>query len=249
MKHQPVVTNFRVRPVTYPEGHWMNRFWGPIVRTILAVVVRVPFYRYILRAGAGTGRLLASGRPVIFACTHQDIFDCFNGLPRLLQERPLAAMVSYSRDGSLAAMGLQALGYEVVRGSSSHGGGEGLLVLRGRASAGTSIVMVCDGPKAPLGDVKPGVVHLAARTGAPIVPIRAWGLVRLRSKRSWTKAAISAPFAPVVVCAGLPIDVPEDLGDPRPYQLRVATALAELAVWSSEWAHGPARAPFTVSES
>ncbi|MCI0636991.1 MAG: DUF374 domain-containing protein, partial [Actinobacteria bacterium] len=127
MSHEPTVTNFQVRPTTYPEGHWMNRFWGPIVRGAIAVVVRVPFYRYVLRAGPDAERLLATGAPVVFACTHQDMLDCFNGLPRVMRDRRLATMASYSRDGNLSTMCLQALGYEVVRGSSSHGGGEALV--------------------------------------------------------------------------------------------------------------------------
>ncbi|MHC4550580.1 MAG: DUF374 domain-containing protein [Planctomycetota bacterium] len=247
MKHQPVVTNFRVRRVTYPDGHWMNRFWGPLARLFMAVAGRVPFYRYVLRVAAEAEELLDRGDAAVFACVHQDMGDCFNGLPRLMQERRLAAMVSYSRDGGLAAMGLRMLGYEVVRGSSSRGGGEGLVVLRSYLTAGTSVVMVCDGPKAPLGDVKPGVVRLAASARVPILPVRAWGLNRWRFEHSWTKAAVSLPFLPVVICVGAPIDVPGDVADTRPYQLRVAETIAELATWASLWANGPRRAPFTVS--
>lgn len=248
MSHEPTVTNFQLRPATFPEGHWMNRFWGPIVRGTITIAVRVPFYRYILRAGPDAQRLLASGRPVVFACTHQDMLDCFNGLPRVMRDRRLATMASYSRDGNLSAMCLQALGYEVVRGSSSHGGGEALVMLKGLFGTGASIVLACDGPRAPLGDVKPGTIHLAARLGAPILPVRAWGLVRLSSRRAWSKATVSVPFLPVALCVGEPIEVAQPLEDPRPYQLRLAKSLAELAAWASQWANGPRRAPFTVAE-
>ena len=246
-RHQPVVTRVRIRPITYPDGHWMNRFWGPIVQAVLAVGARFPFYRHVLRAHPEARPLLDGEEPLLFACTHQDVFDCFNGLPRLLQGRPLAAMVSYSRDGGLAAMGLQMLGYEVVRGSSSRGGGEGLLMLRSSLTSGTSVVMVADGPKAPLGDVKPGVVRLASSAGVPIVPIRAWGLNQLRLWHSWTKAAITLPFLPIVVCFGAPIRVPPDVKETRPYQLEVAASIAGLAAEASVWANGPRRAPFTVA--
>jgi len=247
MKHRPVVTNFKVRPVTYPDGHWMNRFWPSLARGLLAVAARVPFYRYILRTDDEAGAFLASGKPAVFACVHQDIFDCYNGLPRLLQDRPLAAIVSYSRDGGLAAMGLKMLGYHVVRGSSSHGGGEGLVMLRSALGDGMSVVMATDGPKAPLGDVKPGVVRLASSAGVPVLPIRAWGLNRLRFRHSWTSASISLPFLPVVFCIGAPIEVPPEVGDARPYQLRIAQGVADLAAAASVWANGPARAPFKVA--
>lgn len=247
MSHEPTVTNFQVRPATFPDGHWMNRFWGPIVKGAITVVVRVPFYRYILRTGPDAERLLATGVPVVFACTHQDMLDCFNGLPRVMPKRRLATMASYSRDGNLSTMCLQALGYEVVRGSSSHGGGEALVMLKGLFGTGSSIVLACDGPRAPLGDVKPGTIHLAARLEAPILPVRAWGLQRLSSRRAWSKATVSAPFLPVVLCVGEPIGVTQPLEDPRPYQLRLAAALADLAEWASQWANGPRRAPFTVA--
>ena len=48
-------------------------------------------------------------------------------------------------------------------------------------------------------------------------------------------------------CVGEPIDVKLPLEDPRPYQLRLAAALADLAEWTSQWANGPRRAPFTVA--
>lgn len=249
LRHQPVVTNFRIRPVTYPDGHWMNRFWGPLARGVVAIIGRFPFYRHILRAHPAAEEFLEQRKPAIFACIHQDIFDCFNGLPRVMQERQFAAMVSYSRDGGLGAMGLQMLGYEIVRGSSSFGGGEGLMMLRSCLSSGHSVVMACDGPKAPLGDVKPGIVRLAATGQVPILPVRAWGLNRWQFHRSWSKLAVSTPFLPVVVCVGAPIHVDPDSVDPRPYQLGVASAISDMAEWASVWANGPKRSPFTVART
>ena len=247
-RHQPVVTGFRVRRPTYPDGHWMNRFWPSLARGLLAVVARIPIYRYILRAHPDTEDLLDTGEPVIFACSHQDIFDCYNGLPRLMQERPFVSMVSYSRDGGLAAMGLQTVGYEVVRGSSSRGGGEGLLMLRGHLTSGSSVVMAVDGPQAPLGDVKAGVVRLAGAAGVPIVPIRAWGKAQWRLVRSWAKVAVSMPFSPVVVCLGRPVHVPREIEDARPYQLDIAQQIADLSEWASAWAGQAPVAPFKVAE-
>ncbi len=245
---QPVVTNFRIRPITYPDGHWMNRFWRPLTSALMSVVGRFPIYRYVLRAHPEAAALLASGRPAIFACTHQDVFDTFNGLPRLLQGRPLAAMVSYSRDGGLAALGLSMLGYEVVRGSSSRGGGEGLLLLRANLMSGTSVVMVCDGPKAPLGDVKAGVVRLAGSADVPIIPVRAWGKNQMRFRRSWSRAAVTIPGCTVAVCLGAPISVAPEIRETRPVQIAIARSIVELACWASRWADSAPLPPFEVAE-
>jgi lysophospholipid acyltransferase (LPLAT)-like uncharacterized protein len=242
-----VVTGYRVRPATFPDGHWMNRYWGPLARGALALLGRFPFYRYVLRPHRDARETLASGEPAIFACTHQDLFDCYNGLPGLLPHRRLAAMASYSRDGALAVLGLMTRGFEVVRGSSSRGGGEGLVMLRSTLASGCSVVMAADGPKAPLGDVKAGSVLLAARAGVPILPVRAWGLARFRFHRAWSRTAISLPFLPVVVAVGAPIRIPADVEDTRPFRLAIARSIAELARWTSVWAHGPPVAPFRIA--
>ncbi|MHC4931512.1 MAG: DUF374 domain-containing protein [Planctomycetota bacterium] len=244
MKHRPVVTRFRTRPIRNPHGHWMNRLWWPLANGLMSVVGRVPVYRYILRPHEDALSVLDGDEPVIFACCHQDIFDSFNGLPRLFQDRRFAAITSYSRDGGLAALGLRMLHYEVVRGSSSRGGGEGLLMLRSSLDSGRSVVFAADGPKAPLGDVKPGVVRLAASSGAPVLPVRSWGIARIRFHRSWPKAAVTIPFLPVVVSVGPPIRVPSATEDPRPYQIAISRSIADLAKWASAWAHGPPTAPY-----
>ncbi len=248
-RHEPVVTGFTVRPPTFPQGHWMNRFWGPLSRGLARCIARAPLYRHILRAPPEARQFLESGRAAIFACLHQDQADCFLGLPRLFPARRLISLSSYSRDGGMAAHALTLMGYEVVRGSSSRGGGEGLLMLRASLASGQSAVLSCDGPKAPLGDVKPGVVRLAASAGVPILPTRAWGLVRVEFRRSWARSVFTLPFAPVLVCIGAPIEVPPASRETRPYQLAVARAIAEMAAVAAAWAGGPPRAPFTLAES
>ena len=246
-KQQPIVTDFKIRPAGFPDGHWMNPYWGSLARGV-AWLAKMPFYRFVLRAEPIAQKILATGDPVIFACTHQDIVDCYNAMPRLFPGRKLAAMVSYSRDGNLASMVLQALGYRIVRGSSSRGGGEALLMMRSTLLDGGSIVFASDGPKAPLGDIKPGPVFLAARSEAPLLPVRAWGLNRFRFRKSWAKACFSTPFLPIVVCIGDPIPIPTRVQDTRPYQVEIAAQIARLARQASLWAGGPPVAPFKVAE-
>lgn len=227
----------------------MNRFWGPLTRLLSWFIRGVPFFRAVLHAPRETRELLESGRPVIFACVHQDIFAAFYSVARLLRGRPLTAMVSLSRDGGLAARGLEALGYEVARGSSSHGGGEGLLTLKSRIAAGSSVLFVCDGPKGPLGDVKAGVVRLAATTGAPILPVRAWGQLQILFRRSWTRAAVPVPLQALRLYVGAPIVAPPESQETRPVQIAVARSIAELAEEAARWASGLSKRPFKVAAS
>ena len=55
-----------------------------------------------------------------------------------------------------------------------------------------------------------GVVLLASKTGAPILPL-AWGADRYWAFRSWDRTALPKPFARVNMCFGEPISVPAGL--------------------------------------
>lgn len=246
MGHEPVVTNYEVRPPKYPEGHWLNPFWNGLTAGVQRIV-RAPWYHYFVRPHPATAARLKAGAPCVFTCTHQTLADCFNGLPKALGETPLVAMTSKSRDGEIAAALARSLGFRVARGSSARGGSEALLEIRSWVKQGSSVLFACDGPKGPLGDVKAGVVLLARGTGAPIVPIHAWGSARWQARRSWTRMAFSIPFCPVGIWMGAPLHVDPSQPDNRPCQLQLARALAELAVEASRWWGPAARPPFSVA--
>jgi lysophospholipid acyltransferase (LPLAT)-like uncharacterized protein len=210
--HKPVVEGYETRAARYPDGHWLNPVWD-VVTAGIKRILRFPWYHFAARPHPETAALLRSGKPIIFTCTHQVLLDCFNGLPKVLQHRyprKLCAMTSKSRDGQIAADLANALGFDVARGSSARGGSEALLRMRLWVKNGYSALFAADGPKAPLGDIKPGVVLLSRGTGVPIVPIHAWGSARLRARRSWTRMAWSIPFVPVGIWMGKPIHVGED---------------------------------------
>jgi lysophospholipid acyltransferase (LPLAT)-like uncharacterized protein len=109
----------------------------------------------------------------------------------------LTPLASLSADGGRAAAVLGALGYTIIRGSTSRGG---LLALRAAerllASGGRPAIPV-DGPRGPAGVPGPGAEALATRAGVPIV----LGVVAARGLRlrSWDRFLIPYPFAQVRV--------------------------------------------------
>lgn len=119
--------------------------------------------------------------------------------------RPL---ISMSRDGELISSIAKTFGMNPIRGSSSRGGARALLQLIHTAkSSKGDILITADGPRGPLRVVKPGVVKLAQKSGAPLVPIcwrasRAWIL-----KRSWDRFIIPRPFSRIDLHLGAPIDI------------------------------------------
>lgn len=131
--------------------------------------------------------------------------------------------VSRSRDGNRIAAVLRALGFgELPRGSSSAGGATSLSGMVRALRAGRSVGVLCDGPRGPARESKPGVIGLARLSGLPIYPVafEARPAVHLRS---WDQALLPLPFARVQVLYGEPITVPR-----RASKEQVAEAQAAL---------------------
>jgi len=156
--------------------------------------------------------LWASGRPVIYVVWHGRILMlpwAHRRLRRAHGAPAVSVLASRSRDGELAVRYAARFGVEAVRGSSSRGGAAALRALVAAVRAGTAVVLVPDGPRGPRERLQPGVVVLAALTGAPVVPV-AVAARPARRLASWDAFVVPLPFArcalvlgePVVVAAG-----------------------------------------------
>ena len=150
--------------------------------------------------------LLAAGRPIILYGLHGHLLIGACDLGRF---RPYV-MISKSRDGERIARTVEHVGFRPVRGSSSRGGMRALLqtvrLLRGP-------VVCChlvDGPRGPRGEVKAGLVLMAQRSGAALIP----ALYATRHKwlaRSWDRMQVPVPFGRVVARYLAARDVPREL--------------------------------------
>src|SRR5437879_11760815 len=123
--------------------------------------------------------------------------------------RAATVLASRSRDGEIVARYLSRFGLDSVRGSTSRGGREAGRALVAAVRRGRDIAVVPDGPRGPRGQLQPGVVTLAALTGAPIVPLAVAARPALRL-RSWDAFMIPWPFARCAVVFGPPIPVARD---------------------------------------
>ncbi len=149
------------------------------------------------------GERWRAGTPFIFATWHSRVLL----LPALYRGRRLRVLISRSRDGEMIARLCARFGLDVARGSSSRGGAEALRALTRALAEGTSVMVVPDGPRGPREVVKPGLVALAALSGAAIVPV-ALGASSEWRLRSWDGFRVPRPFARCVVRFGEPITVP-----------------------------------------
>ena len=132
------------------------------------------------------------------------------------RDRQIAVMISEHRDGEIIARVGSALGFRLVRGSTSRGAARALLNASREIESGHDVAVTVDGPRGPAGVVAPGALVIAQRTGAPMIPTaaatnRAWRL------RSWDRFMIPKPFAVITVAYGEPIrmsaDTPRDAAE------------------------------------
>ena len=150
-------------------------------------------------------------------------------LRRFFPQRHGAALISASRDGDLLADAVQRFGYDVVRGSSSRLGASAILQLGEVLASHGDVVITPDGPRGPAYELGPGIIFLAQKTGALVVPVNMEysGCWRIKS---WDRFIVPRPFATVRVIIGAPHHVrststPEEFEAER---LRVQKAMMAL---------------------
>ena len=122
-------------------------------------------------------------------------------LKRFVPQRPNTFLVSASRDGALLAEMMRQLGFDAVRGSSSRLGASAALHLTDVLASGRDIGITPDGPRGPVYELGPGIIFLAQKTGAPIVPVdiaysSCWRL------NTWDRFIVPRPFAKARVIFG-----------------------------------------------
>jgi lysophospholipid acyltransferase (LPLAT)-like uncharacterized protein len=121
----------------------------------------------------------------------------------LYRGKGLVMLVSQHRDGEYLARLGGKLGYDAVRGSSTHGGHAALRQLVRRVRDGDSLAITPDGPQGPREKFKPGALQVARMTGAPVLPVMA-GARRAWWVEGWDRFLIPKPFARLRVAIGEP---------------------------------------------
>lgn len=150
-----------------------------------------------------TRRLLRRTDAYIAAIWHSRILM----FSYLYAGRGAAILVSASKDGEIIARILARQGHEPVRGSTSRGGRRALAELVRRLRGGQPAVIIPDGPRGPRFRVQPGIIALAAKTAAPILPMT-YSSRRGHGFRSWDRFLLPAPFSRCRIVYGRPIRVP-----------------------------------------
>ncbi|MBW1748999.1 MAG: lysophospholipid acyltransferase family protein [Deltaproteobacteria bacterium] len=181
----------------------------PIVMYIGLLIVKIISSTYTIRiVGPEIEKNILKKKQVpIYASWHQRFFP---GITLFAARKPIAIMISQSRDGELISGIVNRLGWRPVRGSSSRGGRDALREIKTLVHKGYKVGHIVDGPRGPLGIVKPGLLLVAQISGMPIVPT----ITSAETKwvfNSWDRFVIPKPFSRVIFRFGDEIYVHRNL--------------------------------------
>lgn len=118
-------------------------------------------------------------------------------------------IISTSRDGEMQNAVFRKFGFNTIRGSSGRSGVkaaiEAIKVLR----QGATMAFTPDGPRGPSGVVQAGIVLMAQKSGALLVPVGVSARWRFLA-RSWDRYLVPIPFSKAIMIFGDPIALSED---------------------------------------
>lgn len=149
--------------------------------------------------------------PCIYAMWHKNQF-LVHGIE---DKAHLSIQISNSIDGEIVARAVEKWGFKVVRGSSARKGAiESTMQMITRLKEGECVGVMIDGPHGPLHKVKSGVLKLAQKTGAPIVPAHWYSPQKtFISLPSWDKMKTPLGYCNILNIYGEPIYIKPDASD------------------------------------
>ncbi len=122
----------------------------------------------------------------------------------------LVVMASKSKDGTLAANTVEALGFTPTRGSSSRGGSEALKsMIKLIKSQKLNSAITVDGPRGPRRIPKKGTFVVSLEAQVPILNLQAISTRRFCFSKSWDQTNLPLPFGHIYINYGEPILITE----------------------------------------
>ncbi len=142
------------------------------------------------------------------------------GFANYFRRRGWYVIISFSDDGDVQTGIFKRLGYKIIRGSSSRGGVRALAEAISALRGGGTLALTPDGPRGPSGVVQGGIMVMARKSGAALVPVGLSSRPRLVAN-SWDRYIVPAPFAKCLMIFGDPLYVPPKASDEELEQLRL----------------------------
>jgi len=132
-----------------------------------------------------------------------------------------SAMISRNFDGEITARIVEHYGNRTIRASGGRnqkqtlqkGGMTGFLEMLNALRSNDNVVQTADIPKGISRKAGLGIIMLAQKSGAPIVPLAIASSRRYVFRNSWDKTTINMPFGKTAIVAGELVHVPENAND------------------------------------
>jgi hypothetical protein len=160
--------------------------------------------------GDNTAELKAQGKKLIFAVWHQANFVLF-----YVHRREKDCIYTASgRRGEILTRAVKRFGYEIVRApfeESKLAGARSVLQMLSLLDQSYDGVIAVDGPQGPIFKIKPGIIYIAKKSGAVILPIGLGISRKLVFRWRWDKYIFPLPFSRAVINVGPPFPLPEEL--------------------------------------
>jgi len=175
----------------------------------------------ILRTVCTTIRVRLDNYP---ANEHKLIFCGWHGrsftFANQFRKRNWWVIISHSSDGEIQTQIFSRLGYRVIRGSTGRGGVRAAVEAIRALKEGGTMAMTPDGPRGPSGVVQGGVMLMALKSGAGLVPVGIAARPRFMAK-SWDRYMVPTPFAKCIMIFGEPLYVPPGSSEEEVEQVRL----------------------------
>jgi lysophospholipid acyltransferase (LPLAT)-like uncharacterized protein len=176
---------------------------GGLIYTIVRVIYATLRVRFVNPEGLDT-----KGKGAIFVTWHGRSLVPAN----VFRNRGYWALISLSRDGEIQNSVFQRFGFQTIRGSTGRGGVRAALQMGRKVKEGGVLAFTPDGPRGPSHKVQLGVILMAEKSGAPIIPLGISATRRWLMK-SWDSFMLPKPFSRVHFVVGEPLHVPPDLNE------------------------------------
>jgi lysophospholipid acyltransferase (LPLAT)-like uncharacterized protein len=193
----------KITPVHRLQGWGLSTYAGLVWRTA----------RYQVEGEEHLRRVHAAGRPLIIAFWH--------GMTMMLggyiaaQEDPSQYVLVVPDDprGAVLSVWARRLGtaspFPISMEADSMVAARRLLVLIRQMKQGKNLLLNPDGPDGPSHEPKGGVVFIARKAGALIVPAAAFTATGFRIPR-WDRYVVPLPFSRITVILEEPLEVPPE---------------------------------------
>lgn len=224
----------RGRPLGSPLSVWFHFRLVPLLGAHLVKLLAYTLRTRVVGQEA-VDDLVATDRRIVLSFWHRRLLMMPLSYPwaRAAADgspRGVAILSSDSKDGERSAATWRHFGIHAVRGTASEDGAKALVRMIRAVKEGWDFGITPDGPRGPRQVLKPGVVALARRTGAWIVPVTVAYSARLELK-TWDALPIPLPFSTATVRYGEPIQV-DPRADETSVGLHLEAVMNDLEAWA-----------------